>query len=188
MRGEEAPDLGGEGLLVSGVREVHERSGLYPVPQREAGGREVLVEADDVPARERFHDREADGIGVGDGTRRHALDPATRRCMVIRRRKMNRDALAGVDTFERPERGLDAGPEERQAMGLGDDEVGGDQWNSGPESFAEETIRLGMVLVAPAAQRDPAAAIDEQPSGSGGGAGGTVPAVRRRTSRAASGP
>ncbi len=102
MRGEEAPDLGGEGLLVGGVREVHERSGLYPVPQREAGGREVLVEADDVPARERFHDREADGIGVGDGTRRHALDPATRRCMVIRRRKMNRDALAGVDTFERP--------------------------------------------------------------------------------------
>ena len=102
MRGEEAPDLGGEGLLVGGVREVHERRGLYPVPQREAGGREVLVEADDVPARERFHDREADGIGVGDGTRRHALDPATRRCMVIRRRKMNRDALAGVDTFERP--------------------------------------------------------------------------------------
>src|SRR3989442_10816720 len=72
-------------------------------------------------------------------------------------------------------------------MGLGDDEVGGDQWNSGPESFAEETIRLGMVLVAPAAQRDPAAAIDEQPSGSGGGAGGTVPAVRPRTSRSDSG-
>src|SRR5438046_10751949 len=72
-------------------------------------------------------------------------------------------------------------------MGLGDDEVGGDQWNSGPESFAEETIRLGMVLVAPAAQRDPAAAIDEQPSGSGGGAGGTVPAVRQRTSRSDSG-
>src|SRR2546428_9268968 len=67
-------------------------------------------------------------------------------------------------------------------MGLGDDEVGGDQWNSGPESFAEETIRLGMVLVAPAAQRDPAAAIDEQPSGSGGGAGGTVPAGPPRTS------
>src|SRR2546427_10759834 len=72
-------------------------------------------------------------------------------------------------------------------MGLGDDEVGGDQWNSGPESFAEETIRLGMVLVAPAAQRDPAAAIDEQPSGSGGGAGGTVPAVWQRTSRSDSG-
>src|SRR3989441_5566688 len=72
-------------------------------------------------------------------------------------------------------------------MGLGDDEVGGDQWNSGPESFAEETIRLGMVLVAPAAQRDPAAAIDEQPSGSGGGAGGTVPAVRQRTARSDSG-
>src|SRR2546430_5908492 len=68
-------------------------------------------------------------------------------------------------------------------MGLGDDEVGGDQWNSGPESFAEETIRLGMVLVAPAAQRDPAAAIDEQPSGSGGRAGGTVPAVPPPTPR-----
>src|SRR3989441_10982097 len=72
-------------------------------------------------------------------------------------------------------------------MGLGDDEVGGDQWNSGPESFAEETIRLGMVLVAPAAQRDPAAAIDEQPSGSGGGAGGTVPAGRQPTARSDSG-
>src|SRR5207245_11400869 len=71
--------------------------------------------------------------------------------------------------------------------GLGDDEYSVNQAISVPESVVEETIRLGRLLVSPAAQRDPAAAIDEQPSGSGGGAGGTVPAVRQRTSRSDSG-
>src|SRR5437867_4529698 len=103
--------------------------------------------------------------------------------MLVRGRKMNRDALAGVDALQCAQRGLYAGPEERQAMGLGNDEVGRHQWNSGLESIAEEAISLGMVLVAPAAQRDPGAAIDEQSRGSGGGAGGTVPAARQRTSR-----
>src|SRR5262249_58759180 len=68
-------------------------------------------------------------------------------------------------------------------MGLGNDKAGGHQWNSGLESFAEEAIRLGMVLVTPASQRDPGAAIDEQSRGLGGGARGTVPATRQRTSR-----
>src|SRR5262249_62411140 len=68
-------------------------------------------------------------------------------------------------------------------MGLGNDKVGGHQWNSGLESFAEEAIRLGMVLITPASQRDPGAAIDEQSRGLGGGARGTVPATRQRTSR-----
>ena len=49
-------------------------------------------------------------------------------------------------------------------------------------AHADNAVGVDMVLVAPTSQREPGATIDEQPGGSGG-ALGTVPAARQRTSR-----
>lgn len=107
-----------------------------------------------------------------------------RRGVIVGRREVNRHALAGVDALQQAERGLKASAEERQAMGLGNDEVRGEQRDPARERLTDEPVGLGMVLVARAAQRDPSAAIDEQPcGGGGGGARDTVPATRQRTSR-----
>ena len=47
-------------------------------------------------------------------------------------------------------------------MGLGNDEARGEQRDATCERVAKQSVRLGMVLVALAAERDPGAAIDEQ--------------------------
>jgi len=98
-------------------------------------------------------------------------------------REMNRDVRAGVETFEPAQCRMRAGAEEGQPMGLGDDEIRGEKGNPARERLPEQSIGLDVMLIAPAAQRDPGAAIDEQASGNGGGARDTVPGARQRTSR-----
>src|SRR4030095_14284179 len=65
---------------------------------------------------------------------------------------------------------------------LRDHEIRGDERDPAPQRLAEEPVGFGMVLVSPAPERDPGAAIDEQAPGSGGDASGTGPATRQRTS------
>jgi hypothetical protein len=87
--------------------------------------------------------------------------------MIVRGGEVNPHARAGVEPLQGAERGLDAGAKEGEAVGLGEDEVRGEQRNAARERLAEEAVGLDMVLVAPAAQRDPRAAIDEQSGGRG---------------------
>ena len=68
-------------------------------------------------------------------------------------------------------------------MDLGEDEIRREKRDPAPERLSEEAIGVEVVLVAPAPQRDPGAAIDEQSSGNGGDAPGTVLAARQRRSR-----
>jgi hypothetical protein len=131
----------------------------------------------------RLHDREADSICVRDRARCQALQPPTGRGVIVRSREMDRYARVRVEAFERPERRLNAGPEERQTVGLCNDEVRGQERDVTLECIPDETIGVAVVLVAPASQRDPGPAIDEQSCGSGGVASGTVPAIRQRRSR-----
>ena len=131
----------------------------------------------------RLHYREADSIRVGDRPRRQALDPATRCGVMVSRRKVDRHGPTLIDAFQRSERGLNTGAEEGQAMGLGDDEIRREERDPAPERLSEQAVGVGVVLIAPAPQRDPGAAIDEQAGGNGGDAPGTGLAARQRRSR-----
>lgn len=153
------------------------------MPQLEAGDREVPIEAERMTAVQVLHHGEADSIGIGHRPRCQALQPPARRRVVLGAREVNRHALARADAVQRPQGGLNAGAEERQSVNLGEDEVGGEQPDAPPECFPEETIRLGMMLIPPTPQRDPGAAIDEQPGGFAGGAHGTERAALQRRSR-----
>ena len=64
-------------------------------------------------------------------------------------------------------------------MGLGNDQARGDERNAARERIAEQAVGVGMMLVAPAAERDPGAAIDEQAGRGGGGGSGRGPATRQ---------
>jgi hypothetical protein len=64
-------------------------------------------------------------------------------------------------------------------VSLGNDQVRGDQGNSTTDRVAEQAVGLGVMLIPPAAQRDPGAAIDEQPCGSRGGVLGTLATPER---------
>ena len=130
-----------------------------------------------------LHDGKADGVRVRDRVRRQTFEPAPRCGVIVSRRKVQRHALAGIQALEGAERGLKTGAEKGQAMCLGDDEIRGEQRNTAGERLTEKPVGFGVMLVAPAPQRDPGAAIDEQPSGSGGGARGTGLESRQRTSR-----
>ena len=103
--------------------------------------------------------------------------------MIIGVRETHGNARAGIDAIERAERGLGACPEQRQAMRLRDHEIRGQELNTTKDRLMKEALGLDVVLIALAAQRDPGAAIDEQPAGNGDGAPGTVPAARQRKSR-----
>lgn len=98
-------------------------------------------------------------------------------------REVYRHAGTGIEAIQPPPGGLEPGAEERQPMGLGDDKVGGEERNTPLEGLAEEAVGVAMVLIASAAERDPGAAIDEQPFGSVGGGPGREPAARQRMSR-----
>jgi hypothetical protein len=74
---------------------------------------------------------------------------------------MQRDAGACVDALERTKRGLQACTKERQAMRLGDHQVRRDEPHASSECLPEQSIDLGMVLVATTPKRHPRAAIDE---------------------------
>lgn len=152
-------------------------------PELESGDREVLVEAQDMPAAPRLHHREADGVGIRDRVGRESFQPTPCRPVVLGICEVNRDAWTRLDAVQRTPGELDAGPEERQTMDFGEDEVGGEEWNVLLERLAEETVRREMVLVAPSPQGDPGAAIDEQANGSVVDAPGRVSSSRQRRSR-----
>src|SRR5262245_37689768 len=77
-------------------------------------------------------------------------------------RNPDRHARARIEQVKRTPRWVDAGAKQRQAMGLRDHEIRRDQRHWLRERLSEEAIGVGMVLIAPAAQRDPRPAIDEQ--------------------------
>ena len=103
--------------------------------------------------------------------------------MIIGVRETHGYARAGIDAIERAERGLGTCPEQRQAMRLRDHEIRRQERDPTTDRLMKEAVRLDVVLIALAAQRDPGAAIDEQSAGNGDGAPGTVPAARQRKSR-----
>jgi len=63
---------------------------------------------------------------------------------------VNRHARAGIDAIQSLGRGLDPDSEERQAVNLGEDEVGGDEPYAAPDRLAEQLIGVDVMLVAPA--------------------------------------
>jgi hypothetical protein len=66
------------------------------------------------------------------------------------------------------------GAEQRQAVHLGKNQVRRHELRPPFDRGAERTICRCVMLVAPAAQRDPRATIDEQSSGGGRGTGRTA--------------
>lgn len=82
--------------------------------------------------------------------------------MVVGRREVEGNGRAGIDKIERLERGPGAGAVDREPMHFSHDQIGGQQRNAALDGFAEQTVRLGMMLIAAATQCDPRAAIDEQ--------------------------
>ncbi len=100
--------------------------------------------------------------------------------MIIARRKVNGNAWARIDSLERTKRRLVPRAEQRQSMQLGDNEIARDERNALVDGCTERAICCNVVLIAPAAQRNPRATIDEQPYG---GVRGTWRAARQRMSR-----
>ena len=63
-----------------------------------------------------------------------------------------------------PERqgcGADPGPEEHEAVDLGENQVGRQEGDALPRRPQEELLRFDMMLVARAQQRDPGTAVNE---------------------------
>ena len=89
--------------------------------------------------------------------------------MIAGRREVNRHARALVNQLQKASRRLHAGAKECQAMGLGNDKARGEKRDATRERVAKQSVRLSMVLIALATERDPSAAIDEQAWRSGGG-------------------
>ena len=103
--------------------------------------------------------------------------------MVLGGGEVDGHAGARVDALQCPEGGQDAGPEQRQAEQLGEDEIGGRERDAAAEGLAEQPVCLGVMLIAPAPQRDPRAAIDEQSTRLAGAGHGTGPEAPPRRSR-----
>jgi hypothetical protein len=82
---------------------------------------------------------------------------------------VNRHAGALVYQLQKASRRLHAGAKQRQAMGLGDDQSRSEKRDATRERVTKQSVRLSMVLIALATERDPGAAIDEQAWRSGGG-------------------
>jgi hypothetical protein len=74
---------------------------------------------------------------------------------------VHRDARTLVDQLERTQRGLAPRSEQRQTVNLSEYQVSREQRNSPLDGGTECAVRRCVVLVAPAAQRDPRSAIDE---------------------------
>src|SRR6185436_10325098 len=157
-------------------RNHHARS----APESEARGGEVLIEGEDVATAGRLHDGEAHRIRIRHGSWAESFQPASRGGVVSGCRELNRHARALVDQLQKASRRLYTRAQQRQAMGLGDDQTGGEQRDATRERGAKQPVRLGMILVALAAERDPGAAIDEQAWRSGGGWCDRGPASRQR--------
>ena len=125
------------------------------LPEREPGDKEVVIEAEHVTTSTLLHDGETHGIRIPDRARGQPLQPTPRGGVLVRSREPDRDVWTGIEEVER---------------------------NVTRDRLSEQTVRLGMVLVASAAKRDPRPAIDEQSCGSGC-ARGTLPVARQRRSR-----
>ncbi|HZF29167.1 MAG TPA: hypothetical protein VE907_08630 [Gammaproteobacteria bacterium] len=78
--------------------------------------------------------------------------------------EVNRYARARPDPVEPSQRRLEARSEQGEAMDLCDDEVRRNEPDPPFDRGAKQPIGFGVILVAPAAQRDPRAAINEQSS------------------------
>ena len=144
---------------------------------------EVVIEGEGMPAAQAFHQGEADGIGIRDRTGHQALEPATRRLVVLCHGEVDGHAVALVDVVQRSRGGQHASPEQREAVQLGEDEIGGREWDAAPKRLPEQPVRLGMMLIAPAPQRDPRTAIDEQSTRLADAGHGTGPEAPPRRSR-----
>lgn len=120
-------------------------------------------------ALRRFHDGEAHRVSVGNGPRSQPPEPIARGKVIVRRREVNGDTRARIDSLERTKRRLVTRAEQREPMQLGDNEIGRDQRDALVDSGTKRAICCSVVLITPAAQRNPRAAIDEQSCGDGRG-------------------
>jgi hypothetical protein len=114
---------------------------------------------------------------TGRGARRSSQRRASEWCSAVSKRIVY--ARARVDAVEPLPSGLDPDPEEDETVDLGKYQAGSHERDAPPERLSEEAIRLGMMLIAPAPERDPGPAIDEEPSGAARGAHGTGEALPR---------
>src|SRR5690606_3909780 len=119
------------------------------------------------------HYGEAHGVRVGDGPRGQALEPAEGLLVIAGSREMEIQARAGVHALESTHGRLQSGAKQGESVNLRDYEVCRDERQSLPYRLAKEAVGLGVMLITPAAQGNPGAAIDEQSSGCAG-ARGTV--------------
>lgn len=166
------------------VAPAQDRRASPGTPEREPGRFEVAVEAEHLPAAGGLHHGEAHGVRVRDGTRRQSLQPAAGRGVILAGRESDAHAWARLQSLQRSPRGPHPEPEEDEPVHLGKDEIGRDERRLTADGLPECVLRLGVMLVAPAQQREPAPAIDEEPSGDVvAAARGTGPAVRQRRSR-----
>lgn len=133
-----------------------------PMPEREAGCNEIAVETQNVSAFRRRHHREADGIRIGDWSRRKTIEPAASLIVVPGRREVHDRARARVDSVEHPQRRLEPRPEQREPVNLRHNQVRRNEPETAADALTKQTVRLGVMLISPAPQRDPGAAIDER--------------------------
>ena len=135
---------------VSQRSRVRQRALLIP-PDREPRSCEILVESQDVAADRSLYDREAYGVRIADRSLCEALDPTSRGQVIFMSRKVDGYAWARVDHVESAQRGIEPRPEQGEPVDLGDDQVRRYEWNASLDGLPKRPIRVGVILVAPAA-------------------------------------
>ena len=141
-----------------------------------------MVEAHDAGAAGGVDYGEADRVGVGDGLVGEAFEPDPGGAVMLGAGEDDREHGAGLEAVERPRGGANAGAVEQEPVSLGEHQIGREQSNPASGRRAKHRVGFGVVLILSADERDPGAAIDEQPSGRGGALCGTARAFRQRTS------
>src|SRR5216117_727816 len=153
-----------------------------PTPvEPEPRPREVTVEAHRRGAPRRLHDGEADGVRVIDGPASQPFEPEPRRSVMLGGGELDDREGARLEPVQRARRRPCARPEEQEPVHLGEDQVRGDQTDALRRRAAKHRVRFSVVAVARAQQRNPGAAIDEQPIGRAASGPGAGPISPQRT-------
>ena len=120
-------------------------------PELESSSGEIAIEAEHVAALRALHDRETYGVRIGNRSRREVRDPALRCQMILLCLEMQSHARACIDAVERPPRCLEPGAEQGEPVDFRDHEIRRDERDAPPDGLAKRPIRLGVMLIAPAA-------------------------------------
>src|SRR3989454_2518083 len=156
-------------------------SGSRPRQSVNPRPREVTLEAHRRGAPRRLHDGEADGVRVIDGPASQPFEPEPRSSVMLGGGELDDREGARLEPVQRARRRPCARPEEQEPVHLGEDQVRGDQTDALRRRAAKHRVRFSVVTVARAQQRNPGAAIDEQPVGRAASGPGAGPISPQRT-------